>query len=97
MAAAGSAAKLRCCSRTHLAKPWRTCVAQRSIQIGPQILDGLDPHTQAQQRWRQVLLPGNAGPPLDGGLDGAKACGVLNELQPGAHRVSGSGIAMHVE
>jgi hypothetical protein len=42
---------------------------KRTIQIGPEILDGLDPHTQAQQRWRQVLPPGSAGSPLHGGLD----------------------------
>ena len=37
-------------------------VAQRSIQIGPKILDGLDTHAQPQQCRRQVLLPWNAGP-----------------------------------
>jgi len=33
-------------------------VAQRSIQIGPKVLDALDTHAQPQQRRRQVLLPG---------------------------------------
>jgi len=59
-------------------------VAQRSIQIGPKILDGLDAHAQSQQRRWHVLLPGNAGPPFDGGLNRAQAGGVLDELQPGA-------------
>ena len=66
-------------------------VAQRSFQIGPKILDGLDTHAQPQQRRRQVLLPRNAGPPFDGGLDRAQAGGVLDELQSGAH--GGGGVS----
>ncbi len=48
-------------------------VAQRSIQVGPKVLDGLDAHAQPQQRWRQVLLPRNASPPFDGRLDRSQA------------------------
>ena len=59
-------------------------VAERSIQIGPKVLDALDTYAQPQQRRRQVLLPGNVGPPFDGGLDRAQAGGVLDEPQSGA-------------
>ena len=72
-------------------------VAQRSIQIGPKILDGLDAHAQSQQRRWHVLLPGNAGPPFDGGLDGAEAGGMLDELQSSADGVGVGGVATHVE
>jgi hypothetical protein len=49
-------------------------------------------------RWgRRELLPRNAGPPFDGGLERAQAGGVLDELQCGAHGVGSGGIAMHVE
>ena len=44
-------------------------VAKCSIQIGPKVLHGLDTHAQPQQRRGQVLLPRNAGPPFDSGLD----------------------------
>jgi hypothetical protein len=59
-------------------------MAQRAIQIGPEVLDGLDAHAQPQQRRRQVLLPGNDGPPFDGRFDRAQAGGVLDEPQTGA-------------
>jgi hypothetical protein len=72
-------------------------VAQRSIQIGPKILDGLDTHAQPQQRRRQVLLPRNAGPPFNRGLDRPQAGGVLDELLYGAYGVGGGGVATHVE
>ena len=72
-------------------------VAKCSIQIGPKVLDGLDTHAQPQQRRGQVLLPRNAGPPFDSGLDRAQAGGVLDELQSGAHGVGGGGAATHVE
>src|SRR5687768_4536233 len=80
------------CSHPHL-----RLVAQRSIEVGPEVLDGLDAHAQPQQRGRQVLLSRNAGPPFDGGLNGPQARGVLNELQAGADGVGGSAIAAHVE
>jgi hypothetical protein len=46
-----------------------------------------------------VLLPRNAGPPFDGGLDRAQAGGMLDELHSGAHGVGGGGggVATHVE
>jgi len=44
-----------------------------------------------------VLLPRNAGPPFDRGLDRAEAGGVLDELQTGAHCVGSGGVATHVE
>src|SRR6266446_4607647 len=72
-------------------------VVQGSIQIVPKVLDGLNTHAQSQQCRRQVLLPRNAGPPFDGGLDRAQAGGVLDELQSGAHGVGGGRVATHVE
>jgi len=72
-------------------------VAQRSIQIGPKVLDSLNTNAQPQQRRRQVLLSGNAGSSFDGGLDRAQAGGVLDELQSGAYGVRGADVAMHVE
>ena len=44
-----------------------------------------------------MLLPRNAGPPFDGGLDPAQAGGALDEVQSGAHGVGGEGVATHVE
>ena len=44
-------------------------VSQRSIQIGPKVLDGFDTNAQPQQRWRQVLLPRYVRPPFDRRLD----------------------------
>ena len=44
-----------------------------------------------------MLLPRNAGPPFEGGLDPAQAGGVLDELQSGAHGVGGGAVATHVE
>jgi hypothetical protein len=72
-------------------------VAQRLIQICPKVFDCLNTHAQPQQRWRQVLLSRNAGPPFDGGLDCAQAGGVLDELHSGAYGVGGRGVATHVE
>jgi len=47
----------------------RRIATQRSIQVGPEILGGLDPHAQLQQCRRQVLLTGITRSPFDGGLD----------------------------
>ena len=39
-----------------------------------------------------MLLPSNAGPPFDGGLDRTQAGGVLDELHAGAHGVGESAV-----
>ena len=44
-----------------------------------------------------MLLTRNAGPPFDCGFDGAKACGMLNEPESGAHGVGRGGAATYVE
>ena len=72
-------------------------MTQRAIKIGPEILDGLDPHAEPQERLRQVLLARNAGTSFDRGLHCPETGRVLNEPQSGAHRVGGEGVATHIE
>ena len=67
------------------------------IEVSPEVFDGLDADTEAEERGGEVFLAWDSGAALDGGFDGSEAGGVADEAQAEADIFGGLGISVNIE
>lgn len=67
------------------------------IEVSPEVFDGFDADTEAEERGGEVFLAWDSGAALDGGFDGSEAGGVADEAQADADIFGGLGISVNIE